>query len=152
MNHSKELCRWQSFVDSHIPIVAQMKLCFKQITDSRLFAEAPLDANINDKGTVFGGSSAALMTVCGWSLIKFNLEQRKIDNDVVICSSKLRWARPQHDDLQIEVSSNIQWQQVIDELKTGNQLRKIQLDCRVIDKNQKTCTKMNAEYAILPKV
>lgn len=150
MHNSKELYHWQCFIDKNIPIVAHMGLVFKQIGEQELIAHAPLDANINDKGTVFGGSSAALMKVCGWSLIKFNLEQQGIDNDVVVCSSEVRWLRPQYDDLQIKVSSKIAWQQIVQTIKQKDKIDKQAVSCKILDGNGKICTKMTAKYVILP--
>lgn len=150
MHNSEKLHCWQCFIDKSIPIVAQMGLVFKQIDEQELIAHAPLDANINDKGTVFGGSSAALMKVCGWSLIKFNLEQQGFDNDVVVCSSEVRWLRPQYDDLQITVSSKIDWQQIAKTIERKSKVDKQLVSCKVLDGSGKVCTKMTAKYVILP--
>ncbi|WP_299728885.1 YiiD C-terminal domain-containing protein [uncultured Endozoicomonas sp.] len=58
-----ELTRW---IKDNIPLLNNMDVSFDQFQDGELTISCPLEPNINDKGTAFGGSIAALATICGW--------------------------------------------------------------------------------------
>ena len=53
---------------TQIPMTKLMQLQLKSIDDKELITTIPLDVNINDKGTAFGGSSNALTIISGWSV------------------------------------------------------------------------------------
>ncbi len=128
-----------------------MQLSLHDISPHSITASAPIAPNINDKSTVFGGSSAALMTICGWSLIKYQLQCNQIDNDVVIHQSKLNWNQAQTDDLIItaRIASEINWTDLISTLK--NKSIKIKVDCEVLNQKNQLCSQMQGSYVILKK-
>ncbi|MBA4501491.1 YiiD C-terminal domain-containing protein [Marinobacterium marinum] len=64
----------------------------------------PLAPNVNDKGTGFGGSQAAIATVAGWCLTTLCLRERGLDCDVVIADSHLRYLKPVTGDFVTRVS------------------------------------------------
>ncbi len=142
---------FQSFLYKHIPLVKNMQLRLQGIENQSLFGQAPLGPNINDKHTVFGGSSAALMTICGWSLIKYHLESNQLFNDVVVHRSNTHWHKAQADDLTIKASTTteIDWQAVAERMKQKNRPTKIKIQCQVHNQAQQMCTQMEATYVIL---
>ncbi|MCX7552773.1 YiiD C-terminal domain-containing protein [Marinicella sp. S1101] len=142
---------FQSFLYQHIPLVAQMKMELLDLTTQELLAAAPLAPNINDKSTVFGGSSAALMTICGWSLIKLQLESHGIENDVVIHRAETTWKQAQYDDLIIKAMTidDVDWYEVAATLKSKNRAKKITIKCQVLNQKQEICSCMSANYVVL---
>ncbi|MGJ4730877.1 YiiD C-terminal domain-containing protein [Luteimonas sp. SDU101] len=68
----------------------------------RLRLHAPLDANVNDKGSAFGGSLASLMTLAAWGLTVLQVEQAGLDAEVYVADSQLRYLAPLRDDLVAE--------------------------------------------------
>lgn len=142
---------FQDFLYRNIPLVQHMQLELKEINEHRLIATAPLAPNINDKATVFGGSSGALMTICGWTLIKFNLESYDIHNDVVIHKAKTNWVKAQTDDLTIQVALNEKqdWQALTKKLSKKNRPKKITVDCHINNQNHEPCSTMTGHYVIL---
>ena len=128
-----------------------MQLALQDINSHHITATAPITPNINDKSTVFGGSSAALMTVCGWTLIKYQLEARHINNDVVIHQSQLQWNQAQTDDLIITASidSEINWTDLISTLKNKNRNIKIEVRCEVLNQKNQVCSHMHGNFVIL---
>lgn len=70
--------------------------------DGRLRLHAPLAANVNDKGSAFGGSLASLMTLAAWGLTALTVEQAGLDAEVYVADSQLRYLAPLHADLQAE--------------------------------------------------
>lgn len=76
-----------------IPMLNAMNLTFDQYDGETLQLSAPLDANINDKGTAFGGSLATLATITGWCYTTL-LAEHVGDNEVVVAESQLRYLKP----------------------------------------------------------
>ena len=56
----------ESFVLENIPLTRAMALSVHCRGPDRLQLKAPLAANVNDKGTGFGGSQVALATLAAW--------------------------------------------------------------------------------------
>ncbi|MGQ5524649.1 YiiD C-terminal domain-containing protein [Chitinimonas sp. PSY-7] len=57
---------WQALLYNNIPLSRAMQVSAQIIDDGRVRLTAPLAPNVNDKGTVFGGSLATLATLAGW--------------------------------------------------------------------------------------
>ena len=144
---------FQAFLYAAIPMVEYMQLQLHEITPRRLSATAPIAPNINDKHTVFGGSSAALMTICGWSLIKCQLEQAGLHNDVVIHQAKTHWQHAQHDDLNIQVSlsDEVDWDDVLSRVSSNKRPVRITVNCAVMNQQGETCTAMTGHFVILKR-
>lgn len=144
---------FQAFLYAEIPMVEYMQLQLHEITPRRLTASAPIAPNINDKQTVFGGSSAALMTICGWSLIKSQLEGAGWHNDVVIHQAKTHWQKAQSDDLSIQVSLNdeVDWDDVLTQVSRNKRPIRISVNCTVTNQQGQTCTAMTGQFVILKR-
>lgn len=61
---------------------------------------APLAANVNDKGTAFGGSLCSLMTIAGWGLLQMRLSLEDLQADIYVADSQVRYLAPLRSDLQ----------------------------------------------------
>src|SRR5690606_10332969 len=68
----------------------------------RLRLHAPLSANVNDKGSAFGGSLASLMTLAAWGLTALQVEQAGLDAEVYVADAQLRYLTPLRADLIAE--------------------------------------------------
>ncbi len=82
-----------------MPPVAALGVEAVDFDGERLHLRAPLAANVNDKGSAFGGSLAALMTVAGWALLTLRLWQLGIEAEVYVADSSIRYLAPLHADL-----------------------------------------------------
>lgn len=63
---------------------------------------APLAANVNDKGSAFGGSLASLMTLAAWGLSTLKLAEAGHSAEVYVQDSHLRYLKPLYGELRIE--------------------------------------------------
>lgn len=77
-----------------------------EFTQSRVRMLAKLDANINDKMTVFGGSINGLMTICGWAMIFKNIKEIDPGVDIVIKKSSINYFAPIREDFIAECELN----------------------------------------------
>ncbi len=77
-----------------MPPVAAMQLRIAELSSSRVCLVAPLAANVNDKGSAFGGSMGSLMTLAGWALSWTRLAEAGHETDLYIASSDQRFLSP----------------------------------------------------------
>lgn len=83
-----------------MPPVAAQRFAVEGFDGERLALSAPLDANVNDKGSAFGGSLAALMTLAGWALTTLRLNLLDIDAEVYVADSSVKYLAPLRDGLR----------------------------------------------------
>jgi len=102
-------------MDTHAPLVAALEAKLQSMPPVRalqlriaahdaasLVLAAPLAANVNDKGSAFGGSLASAMTLAAWGLATLRLQEAGHAADVYVQDSTLRYAKPLYDDLRVE--------------------------------------------------
>lgn len=77
-----------------IPITKQLGITVLQYEAETLALRAPLDANINHKGTAFAGSIYAVATLAGWGLIWLLLREADLAARIVIQESSIRYRLP----------------------------------------------------------
>ena len=77
-----------------IPLTEAMQIDELEYTGHSVHLSAPLEPNINDKGTGFAGSIAGLATLCGWTLLTLWLRERRVEADVMIAKSEQRFLAP----------------------------------------------------------
>ena len=65
MSHLQEL---NDYLNRHVPLFRAMQAQIERCDVTRLALTAPLEPNVNDKGTAFGGSMAAIAALTGWTM------------------------------------------------------------------------------------
>ena len=83
-----------------LPPLAAIQAAVADYDGHRLRLVAPLAANVNDKGTAFGGSMTSLMTYAGWGLVTLQLQQAGARADVFVADSTVRYLKPLYADLR----------------------------------------------------
>lgn len=87
-----------------MPPVAAMRVEVDGFDGRQLRLRAPLSANVNDKGTAFGGSLTSIMTVAGWGLVTLHLDLAGEEAEVYVADSAIRYLAPLREDLQAQAS------------------------------------------------
>jgi thioesterase domain-containing protein len=87
------LSQLQSTLDA-MPPVAAMGIRIAGYENGVLRMQAPLAANVNDKGNAFGGSLASVMTLGGWALVSLRLALAGHDAEVYVADSSIRYKAP----------------------------------------------------------
>jgi len=82
-----------------MPPVRAMALEARAWDGDVLRLQAPLAANVNDKGCAFGGSLASVLTLAAWGLVDARLRAAGHEADVYVADSRLRYLAPLYDDL-----------------------------------------------------
>ncbi len=111
----------------------------------------PLQLNLNDKGTAFGGSTSAAMILAGWSLVHLSLQARGKTADVVIYRSCSQWQRPLTTDATVvarfqpdcpsQNKAADQW---------GKRRQRVSCEISVLDGEGREHCQMQADYVIMP--
>ncbi|GJM08130.1 MAG: thioesterase [Lysobacteraceae bacterium] len=115
--------RLQDFMQRHIPITTAMQLQVVKADRAAVTITAPLQPNVNDKGTAFGGSMASVATLAGWGLVWANLNDED-GYDIMIRDTQLRYRRPVYG--QIEANASIEadaWRDFMDKLSARGRAR-----------------------------
>ncbi len=84
---------------SAMPPVAAMDIRIAGYNDGVLRMQAPLLANVNDKGNAFGGSLASVMTLSGWALVSLRLAMAGKQAEVYVADSSIRYRAPVYGEL-----------------------------------------------------
>ncbi|HTL13826.1 MAG TPA: YiiD C-terminal domain-containing protein [Thermomonas sp.] len=94
-----------------MPPVAALQLRIAGHAPGRLRLEAPLAANVNDKGCAFGGSLVSLMTLAGWGLGFLTLAEAGLAADIFVADSRVRYLKPVFEDLRVEAGFDAEGEQ-----------------------------------------
>jgi thioesterase domain-containing protein len=89
-------------VRAHIPLAAHLGFRLERHQPGELILHAPLEPNINDKGTFFAGSQAALLALAGWALTTLEAEGILDHADVVAVECSLKHLAPARFDARLE--------------------------------------------------
>jgi thioesterase domain-containing protein len=91
MSHQQEL---NDYLTRHVPLFRAMRARVEHADVNRLALTAPLEPNLNDKGTAFGGSMAAIAALTGWAITTLTLREHGETAEIVITDSTLKFLRP----------------------------------------------------------
>lgn len=89
-------------IHQHISLARAMQVRVASFDGERLVLTAPLDANLNDKGTGFAGSLATLVTLAGWSFATLLGEACGEPCEAAVYHSELDFLRPVREELRAE--------------------------------------------------
>lgn len=85
----------QNKLHSQIPMTKLMNLKIEDYNDKELITTAPLDININDKGTAFGGSLATMTIISSWSICWLISKELGFDsNNIVVIKNENSYKKP----------------------------------------------------------
>lgn len=140
----------QTLLHQDIPLTRDMGMKIISFDEKTIKVTAPLNRNINDKGSVFGGASSALMIITGWSLIKLNCEKYGIDADIVIHKNETLWQKALYKDLSIKASFKINYHfKDIRSLLDSGRHKRITCIIELEDTNKELFSTMKAKYVII---
>ena len=133
-----------------MPPVAAMGIESAGWDGQRLRLRAPLAANINDKGTVFGGSMASIATLAAWGLLTLRLGAEGIKAEVYVADSQLKYLKPLVANLGAEawLDAGTDWEAFLRSYRERGRAR-AQLLARVTDPEGATVAEFSGRFAAL---
>ncbi len=145
-----DLPTFEHFLHTHIPLTRAMGLRLDALQADALRLHAPLAPNINDKGTAFGGSSASLMVIAGWSLLTLWLLRHGVQRDVVVFRADTRWQKPLTDALDVRARFvGAMDAALLDRVRSGKRAVKVAMASEVLNAAGDVCASMAGDYAVV---
>ena len=90
----------QNKLHNEIPLTKMMGIKVQEYNEKELITTAPLNININDKGTAFGGSLATMTIISAWSLCWLITEELGLQsNNIVVIKNEHSYKKPVTKDL-----------------------------------------------------
>jgi thioesterase domain-containing protein len=110
---------------TQIPLTKEMGIRVASYDGGTLLLQAPLDRNVNDKGTAFGGSLFSLAVLAGWGLLLLKLKEENITADIVIHESAISYHLPVAGILEARcgIPRGDEYSRFMEELHTGGRGR-----------------------------
>ena len=84
----------QSYLSAHMPLAAAMGVTVRMASPRRVELAAPIGPNINDLGTVFGGSAVAVAILAAWGLLHVRQRTAGGNARLLIQRSLMSYERP----------------------------------------------------------
>ena len=85
----------QNKIHTQIPMTKLMQLELKSIDNTTLITTAPLNINVNDKGTAFGGSLSSIAIISSWCMAYYLSKKLNIgESNIVIVNNETKFLRP----------------------------------------------------------
>lgn len=85
----------QNKLFNEIPLTKIMNIQINDYNSKELITTAPLDININDKGTAFGGSLSTITIISAWSMCWLITKELGYDsNNIVVIKNENSYKRP----------------------------------------------------------
>jgi len=155
---SKELVSRESALENlreytrSLPPLAAIQARVEVYDGHRLRLAAPLAANVNDKGSAFGGSMTSLMTYAGWGLVVLQLQQAGVRADVFVADSTVRYLKPLYADLCAEavLAPEQSWELFLATLAQRGRAR-VHLQARIVQAEGETMADLAGRYVAIAK-
>ena len=139
----------QKALYKHIPLAEHLGLKIEQFTGNDFSIFAPLEPNINDKGTAFGGSLYSIAVLCGWGFLQLKCNAAKLKVETVIHKAQVKYIIPAHGAFTAKTSlDEAEWGHILPILKKGQKIR-IPLNVDVFCKGEKVLSFMG-KYVVQP--
>lgn len=82
------------FLERHVPLTQYMGMAVEHYDGHRLTLSAPLEPNINDKQTAFGGSLFNLAVMACWGMVYLKTQEAGIVCNQVVMQSNINFFAP----------------------------------------------------------
>lgn len=106
----------ERYLHDHIPLSRSMGVEVREARPDRVVLRAPLDPNVNHRGTFFGGSAAAVCTLAAWGLAHRRIrEESGLDVELVVQRSRMEYLEPAHEVVEVvcEAPSPEAWRRFV---------------------------------------
>lgn len=121
-----------------IPLTKYMNLKILDYNENKLITTAPLDVNINDKGTAFGGSLATLTIISGWSLCWLISKELGFNsNNIVIIKNENSYKKPVTKDIICHTfKPNNEEINILKEKLLSKQSASVKITSQIVENNE----------------
>ena len=139
-----------AFMHQYVPLARAAEINVESYDGRTLTISAPLAANINDKGTAFGGSLYNLCVIAGWGMTALLSKELDLLGDLVVAKAEIEYLRPLRSELRatVERPSEEQLAHFVESYQRKGRAS-MQHEISVLDEAGKSCVAFHAKYAIV---
>ncbi len=140
----------QDSLHGRIPLSHAMGVTVLQADPGQVVLRAPLVANVNHSGTVFGGSASAVAVLAAWSLVEVRLQADAQPGRIVIRRSSMDFEQPIVADFTAIASppAAADWQKLLATLRRGRMGRIVVRS--VLECEGARVGELEGEFAVIP--
>ena len=134
---------------NEIPLTKFMNMKIENYNEKELITTAPLDVNINDKGTAFGGSLATITIISAWSICWLISKELGFNsNNIVVIKNEHSYKKPVTKNL-VCVTTKPEENQLknLKEKLLSKKSASIKIESKVIE-NDEICVDFTGYYVI----
>jgi thioesterase domain-containing protein len=114
----------QQALYKHIPLAKHLGIKIEKFTGNDFSILAPLEPNLNDKGTAFGGSLYSIAVLCGWGFLQLKCSDAKLKVETVIHKAQVKYMLPVNGEFTAKTSlSESEWSHILPILQKGQKIR-----------------------------
>ena len=139
----------QKKLHNEIPLTKLMNINIKEYNEKELITTAPLNININDKGTAFGGSLSTITIISSWSLCWLIAKELRFDSkNIVVIRNENSYKKPVTKDISCytQKPSLEEIQRLKEKLETKKSAS-IKINSYIIEDNE-VCVEFEGYYVI----
>ncbi len=140
----------QDSLHGRIPLSHAMGVTVLQADPGQVVLRAPLAANVNHSGTVFGGSASAVAVLAAWSLVEVRLQAAAQPGRIVIRRSSMDFEQPIVADFTATARppATADWQKLLATLRRGRMGRIVVRS--VLECEGARVGELEGEFAVIP--
>lgn len=134
---------------NEIPLTKFMELKIDKYTHKELITRAPLNVNINDKGTAFGGSLSTITIISSWGLCWLISKELNIDSkNIVVIKNENFYLKPVTKDIICNTKKPTEKEiSILKEKIDKKGSASIKIQSRIIEDNE-ICVEFEGIYVI----
>ncbi|WP_293763532.1 YiiD C-terminal domain-containing protein [uncultured Aquitalea sp.] len=141
----------QQYLLDNIPLSRAMQVEVLDAGGTGVSVWAPLPANINHGGTMFGGSLSAVALLCAWGWAHVRLLGSGLSGHIVVQRSEMDYLLPAASAVRAstEAVDEEDWDKLLRAVRRGRKGR-IALSVRLEDEQGACCARMSGVFVVLP--
>lgn len=134
---------------NEIPLTKLMNIKIKTYNKKELITTAPLDININDKGTAFGGSLSTMTIISSWSLCWLISKELGFDSkNIVVIKNENSYRKPVTKDIVCFTQKPSKDEiEILKEKLQAKKSASIKINSTIIENNE-ICVEFQGYYVI----
>tara|TARA_R110001592_G_scaffold359369_2_gene665921 strand:+ start:30509 stop:30985 length:477 start_codon:yes stop_codon:yes gene_type:complete len=139
-----------AFLKEHLPLARAAGVEIDSYDGECLQVSAPLELNINDKLTAFGGSLYNLCVIAAWGMTDLKAKELGFLGDIVVAKGEITYLKPLRSRLVARAFSpdKLMLEKAIHSYKTRGKAV-FTVSAQMLDEQQQVCVEFQGKYAIL---
>tara|TARA_R110002049_G_scaffold219134_1_gene390865 strand:- start:312 stop:788 length:477 start_codon:yes stop_codon:yes gene_type:complete len=139
-----------AFLKEHLPLARAAGVQIDSYDGETLQVSAPLELNINDKKTAFGGSLYNLCVIAAWGMTDLKAKELGFTGDIVVAKGEINYLRPLRSRLVARAFApdETMLEKAIHSYQTRDKAVFF-IAVQMLDEQQQVCVEFQGKYAIL---